>query len=161
MLGAGNRGVSLSDRLIAGSDCRQAMTESWLASETLPASTNMWPVFQRELLIRGRSWTTWGLRVFVTLAALALAAAVGLLYQLSRGLRIASGPMVFSALFYTLMLFCLIEGLRTTALGFPEERREGTLGLLFLTPLSSFDVLVGKLSGAALTAVYGLLSVVA
>ena len=120
----------------------------------------MWPILHRELAIRGRSWTTWGLRVSVTFAALMLAALVGVFFHYTRGFGVSSGSTLFTILFYALMLFCLFEGLRTTALGFPEERREGTLGLLFLTPLSSIDVLVGKFTAAALTALYCLIAVI-
>ena len=41
-----------------------------------------------------------------------------------------------------------------------EEKREGTLGLLFLTDLKGYDVVFGKLVAISLGAFYGLLAVV-
>ncbi len=40
------------------------------------------------------------------------------------------------------------------------EKREGTLGLLFLTRLRSFDIVLGKLAPAALLSLYGLVSII-
>src|SRR5439155_16819603 len=40
------------------------------------------------------------------------------------------------------------------------ERREGTLGLLFLTKLRSWDVTAGKLATAGLNAIYAVLALV-
>jgi ABC-type transport system involved in multi-copper enzyme maturation permease subunit len=119
----------------------------------------MWVILQRELLIRGRSWSTWAMRLLVTLAALVVIALYFLVIGLAGGGR-QSGEVVFLILFYGLMVFGLFEGIRTSALGITEERQDGTLGLLFLTPLSSLDVLLGKLSGAGLTALYGLIAVI-
>ncbi len=66
---------------------------------------------------------------------------------------------MFAILGYLLLLFCLVEGVRSASGLICEERRDGTLGFLFLTDLTSLDVLLGKLSGAALNASYSLLSV--
>jgi hypothetical protein len=99
------------------------------------------------------------MRLLVTLAALVVIALYFLVVGLTGGGG-QSGEAVFLILFYGLMIFCLFEGIRTSALGITEERQDGTLGLLFLTPLSSLDVLLGKLSGAGLTALYGLIAVI-
>jgi hypothetical protein len=99
------------------------------------------------------------MRLLVTLAALVVIALYFLVVGLTGGGG-QSGEAVFLILFYGLMIFCLFEGIRTSALGITEERQDGTLGLLFLTPLSSLDVLMGKLSGAGLTALYGLIAVI-
>ena len=39
-----------------------------------------------------------------------------------------------------------------------EEKREGTLGLLFLTDLRGFDVVLGKLVACSLRGAYGLVA---
>src|SRR6185503_20007720 len=39
------------------------------------------------------------------------------------------------------------------------ERREGTLGLLFLTDLKSYDVVTGKLAASSINSFFGLLAV--
>ena len=56
-------------------------------------------------------------------------------------------------------LFCLWEGARGTADCLSREKREGTLGLLFLTDLRGYDVVIGKLVASSINSVYGLLAV--
>jgi ABC-type transport system involved in multi-copper enzyme maturation permease subunit/uncharacterized membrane protein YhaH (DUF805 family) len=54
--------------------------------------------------------------------------------------------------------FSLLAGCFLTADCVSEEKREGTLGLLFLTPLRSRDILAGKLAAHALPVAHGLLA---
>src|SRR5260370_3617695 len=72
--------------------------------------------------------------------------------QLSQGLFIAFGVMALG--------FCLLAGIFLTADCLSEEKREGTLGLLFLADLKSYDVVLGKLIATSTHSVYGLLAVV-
>lgn len=58
-----------------------------------------------------------------------------------------------------LLGYCMIAGIFLTADCLSEEKREGTLGLLFLTKLNGFDVVLGKLFSTSLNAFYGLLAV--
>ena len=55
-------------------------------------------------------------------------------------------------------LFCLLAGARATADCLSEEKRDGTLGLLFLTDLRGYDVVIGKLVANSLNTFYGLLA---
>src|SRR5438034_8582207 len=48
------------------------------------------------------------------------------------------------------VLYCLLSGVRATADCLSEEKREGTLGLLFLTDLKGYDVVFGKLAATSL-----------
>src|SRR6185436_10237494 len=57
------------------------------------------------------------------------------------------------------LLYCLLTGLRATADCLSEEKREGTLGLLFLTDLKGYDVVAGKLVANSLNSFYGLLAI--
>src|SRR6185436_17365787 len=50
----------------------------------------------------------------------------------------------------------LIFSAAQTADCLSSEKREGTLGLLFLTNLNGFEIIGGKLCSSALTAAYGL-----
>ncbi|HTI69427.1 MAG TPA: hypothetical protein VMF06_05650 [Candidatus Limnocylindria bacterium] len=52
----------------------------------------------------------------------------------------------------------LLSGIFLTADALTFERREGTLGLLFLTDLRGFDVVIGKLASAGLSSFFGLIS---
>ena len=69
------------------------------------------------------------------------------------------GTVVFMGLAVLLMLVCAIGGVGLTADCLSEERREGTLDLLFLTPLSGLDLLLGKLVSSAMAAVYWILGI--
>ena len=55
--------------------------------------------------------------------------------------------------------FCLLAGIFLTADCLSEEKRDGTLGLLFLTDLRGYDVVLGKLIATSVHAVYGLLAI--
>src|SRR5207247_6617314 len=55
---------------------------------------------------------------------------------------------------------CLFIGARLTADSLSAEKREGTLGLLFLTDLKGYDVVLGKLAATSVNSVYALLAIV-
>src|SRR5512140_1902595 len=63
---------------------------------------------------------------------------------------------VFSVLAF---LYCLFIGTASTADCISAERREGTLGLLFLTNLNSAEIIAGKLCSTALASLFGLLAI--
>jgi hypothetical protein len=66
--------------------------------------------------------------------------------------------MMFTVLRIT-FAFCLLAGVRFTADSRREEKREGTLGFLFLTNLRGYDVVLGKLVVSSLNSLYALLAV--
>ena len=53
----------------------------------------------------------------------------------------------------------MFTGVRSTADCLSEEKRDGTLGLLFLTDLKGYDVVGGKLVATSLNAFYGLTAI--
>jgi hypothetical protein len=67
------------------------------------------------------------------------------------------------ALFYWLsglaFVYCLFIGARVTSDCLSQEKRDGTLGLLFLTDLRGLDVVLGKLVASSLNSFYGLFAV--
>ncbi len=74
-----------------------------------------------------------------------------------------NSPTAFSsALFKTLSVIAYfvaaLGGIAATADCLSEERREGTLGLLFLTELRGVDVVLGKLAATSLGVIYALLA---
>ena len=46
------------------------------------------------------------------------------------------------------MFFCAVAGIRATADSISSEKREGTIGLLLLTDLRGYDIVIGKFLGA-------------
>lgn len=107
----------------------------------------MSPILHRELMGSVRSPTIWWLR--------AGAAAVGCLILLWASQRIGGSPTGHGRGIFIILNFAigLLMGLLAPALTadcLTRERREGTLGLLFLTPLSAHQVVLGKAQHHAL-----------
>lgn len=116
------------------------------------------PVVTRELSVQARKRSTYWIRA----AASALA---GFLTLWLLVITTASVPMLSQgkSLFWILSVlafgYCLLIGVLVTADSLSVEKREGTLGLLFLTDLKGFDVIFGKLLSSSVHAVCGLLAV--
>jgi len=116
------------------------------------------PMVQRELRVLSRKPATYRWRWIIGGIAFGLA----LLLVMMMGL--VGRPQGWGlALFHTLTVYaamvCVMAGLFGTADIISEERREGTLGLLFLTDLKGYDVVIGKFSAVALNAFYWLLAI--
>ncbi len=102
------------------------------------------PIVERELRAHARRGRTYWTRF---LAAL-LGSAICLLES-------PYGRNMFESLVTATFLCCCFAVVLTTDV-ISWERREGTLGLLFLTRVRSADVLLGKLTSAAVTSLFGL-----
>jgi hypothetical protein len=114
------------------------------------------PVVERELRLRARSPSAYWWRCSAALAAGALGAVM-----MVAGLVLGpgqAGRTMFSVMAGAAWLFCLTEGVRNTADCLSEEKRAGTLGLLFLTDLRGHDVVLGKFVGASVGAFLSLLA---
>jgi hypothetical protein len=72
----------------------------------------------------------------------------------------AQGPWLFYALSVLGLSYSLIVGVRVTADCLSCEKRDGTLGLLFLTDLKGFDIVLGKLAATSLNSIYGLIALI-
>jgi ABC-type transport system involved in cytochrome c biogenesis permease component len=117
------------------------------------------PIVERELRVASRRRATYAMRWGFTLVAV-LVFLMGLGMLMRRGMPAAEhGRFLFRLLLALGFVYCLLVGARTTADSVSEEKREGTLGLLFLTDLRGYDVVLGKLAAGSLNAVYGLLAI--
>lgn len=116
------------------------------------------PVVERELRVASRRAGTYWNRFFS--AALAIGMTAWIWYAMGDS---APRGAVSKTLFYSMSVLCLVYGLTAgitiTADCLSEEKREGTLGLLFLTDLRGYDVVLGKLAATSLNSFYRLLSV--
>ncbi len=65
------------------------------------------------------------------------------------------GQQLFFMSFGILFMMCLFGGCQLTSDTISSEKREGTLGLLFLTNLRGYDIVLGKMASSSLGAVYG------
>jgi len=117
------------------------------------------PVIERELRVRARRKSTFWLRVIAALlASLTVASTLSWAQHQTWG-PWRPGKTLLDTLSALAFVFCLVEGVRQTADCLSQEKRDGTLGLLFLTDLSGFDVVIGKLTAASLGSFYALLAV--
>ncbi len=109
-------------------------------SRLLSATALLLPVIERELRSAARQPFTYYLRV-LGVAALLLE---GLLFGLRQGFSSNLGGALFGSLHSALFLAIWILVPLLTADCLSRERREGTLGLLFLTPLHARGIVVAK-----------------
>lgn len=112
------------------------------------------PLVARELRVAARQPATRRTRQWVALIGILVLAGPALLaYGLS-----GNGRVAFTTLTVGSFLLCLLSGALLTADSLSQEKREGTLGLLFLTDLTGFDVVAGKFVARSLKAIQGLLA---
>src|SRR5207249_5364389 len=69
------------------------------------------------------------------------------------------GMALFVSMSILMNFYALLIGVLRTADCLSEEKREGTLGLLFLTDLKGYDIVLGKLAATSLNAFYGMLAI--
>lgn len=117
------------------------------------------PIVERELRVAARRSGTYWSRTQVAMAGLVptffmLVGPTGFMTPAQRGAQI------FQVLAFLAFFFAIISAVRFTADCISSEKREGTLGLLFLTDLKPSDVVIGKLAATALNAVSGLVGLI-
>jgi hypothetical protein len=109
----------------------------------------------REMVMATRRPATFRIR----LGSALLASGVTFLMLLFVGVTGAvseAGRVVFWVLVWGCHVFAVLSGALLTADCISEERRDGTLGLMFLTELGGVDVVAGKFAGNGLNALFGL-----
>jgi ABC-type transport system involved in multi-copper enzyme maturation permease subunit len=116
------------------------------------------PIVERELRIAARSKSTSRARWWSALVAMLMS--LGALVVVMSGSGRPSGNPMFTLLTGYTFALCVFAGGILTADSLSEEKREGTLGLLFLTDLKGYDVVLGKFFARSLNAFYALLALV-
>src|SRR6266581_4811559 len=117
------------------------------------------PIVRRELRVAARKRSTFWLRVVSAITAVVLGSGC-LLMGGWQGVSTAQmGSILFYALTWTCVAAAFSVGLFFTSDCLSEEKREGTLGFLFLTDLRGYDVVGGKLLATSLRCFYALLAV--
>ena len=110
-------------------------------------------VCHRELRGMGRYWGTYWLRVLAGLAAGGTLAAVLLVVRMAPLSGSQAAAAVFAALHGVMVLMLALVAPLLPADTLARERRDGTLGLLFLTPLRPADIVAGKCAAQVMRAV--------
>jgi len=116
------------------------------------------PIVERELRVAARRRGTYWLRVTAAFVAIAVFGWMLLTLLRDQVPSAAHGRYLFRTLFGFAFGYCLFIGARLTADCLSEEKRDGTLGLLFLTDLKGYDVVLGKLAATSVDSVYALLA---
>jgi ABC-type transport system involved in multi-copper enzyme maturation permease subunit len=116
------------------------------------------PLIQRELRVRSRQPLTYWSRTVMAIVAAIIALQSSLFSATAFGTTQA-GTATFTILSSLAFLFASLAAFATCD-SISGERREGTLGLLFLTDLRSHDVILAKLFAAGLTTFYTLIGFV-
>lgn len=116
------------------------------------------PVVERELRVAARRRSAFWVRLAAALVAV-LVGASSLWLTEEWGAAQSAGTTLFRHLTGMAFLLCLLAGPVFTADVLSEEKREGTLGLLFLTDLRGYHVVLGKLVAASVHGVFSLLAI--
>ena len=117
------------------------------------------PIATRELRVAARRRSTFWLRVVAALVALVIGGGFMLMSAVG-GMGTASlGGQLFSVVTWMAAACAFAAGLFFTADCLSEEKREGTLGLLFLTDLRGYDVVLGKLLATSLRGFFAVFAV--
>ena len=116
------------------------------------------PIVGRELRVAARRRSTFAFRLLAAVAAFAVIFWL-CLFPVPGQPPTALGRSLFTALSIMAFAYCLLVGPFITADCLSSEKRDGTLGLLFLTDLGSLDVVLGKWAATSFAGFYGLLAV--
>src|ERR1041384_2486557 len=96
------------------------------------------PIVTRELRVAARRGGTYWQRAGAALGVIVIGTWLYLVMQNEPPQKLST--LLFGALTASAVLYSLLSGVRTTAYSLSFEKREGTLGLLFLTDLKGYDV---------------------
>jgi hypothetical protein len=117
------------------------------------------PIVDRELRVASRKRSTFWVRIAAALAGMI----IGMMFMFLSLLGGAAGASMGSTLFNTLTWISLATALATglffTSDCLSEEKRDGTLGFLFLTDLRGYDIVGGKLLATSLRGFFALLAI--
>ena len=121
----------------------------------------LFPVIVRELLVASRRLGTYTSRFSIALLVFFVIVYALIFVVIADGYPLhRAGSDMFFVVSGIMIFLCNIAGIYLTADCLSEEKRNGTLGLLFLTNLRGYEVVLGKMSVGTIQAVLGLLSAV-
>jgi len=109
--------------------------------------------------VTARRPRTYWVRLLIAFIGIAIGAVMLGAYSLSNQTQATIGKTLFHALSGLAFLYCLFAGRLSTADSISGEKRDGTLGLLFLTDLKGYDIVIGKIVATSLNSFYGLLAI--
>src|SRR5687768_4139204 len=114
------------------------------------------PVVEREMRVAARERNTYRVRFLAAFLTVLFSGFSLWFVTLLNGSPIKPREL-YVALTWIEFVFVTIAGFSLTADAISEEKRESTLGLLFLTDLKSYDIVLGKLAAAAIRGIFALI----
>ena len=114
------------------------------------------PVAAREVREASRQLRTYAWRSVTAAVALAVMAFIAWVSRYST----TQGHELFVTISTIAYIYCLVAGVVRTADTIAEEKRDNTLGLLFLTDLKGWDIILGKLVSSSVNCLFGLLALI-
>lgn len=120
---------------------------------------NFLPIAGRELRVASRKRSTFWVRVAGAATGLVIGSGAFVITALQGSGAAQVGSVLFYILTWMAFVAALSTGLFFTSDCLSEEKREGTIGFLFLTDLRGYDVVLGKMMSTSLRGFYGLLAV--
>ena len=108
------------------------------------------PIVDRELRVAARRRTTYLARIGAAALVILIFGGLQVTQAFRLGMFFTAGQTQFFVLKWLGFLFACSAGMFLTSDSLSEEKREGTLGLLFLTDLHGYDVVLGKFIGVYL-----------
>jgi ABC-type transport system involved in cytochrome c biogenesis permease component len=115
------------------------------------------PIARRELRVAATKRNTMWLRLAGAVVAL-LIGSLGFAIEMASNPVPSVGRTLFQVLTCLACFAALSTGIYLTSDSLSEEKREGTLGFLFLTDLRGYDIVSGKFLAAGLRGFYMLLA---
>ena len=159
--GYGQNGISKPLRVTAACAARGLLQLSPAGRRlNMPTiSINLPPIVERELRVASRRNATYWSRVGAASTGLVIIWWV-FTAQMAIAPAPAAGHLTFGLLAGVAAFAALGSVLQLSAEAFAREKREDTLGLLFLTPLRPFDLVLGKLVSTSLASFYRFLAMI-
>ncbi|HTI69535.1 MAG TPA: hypothetical protein VMF06_06200 [Candidatus Limnocylindria bacterium] len=118
------------------------------------------PIVARELQVASRRSSTYWFRAGGAVAGILIASLVMLgNFSSNSSQAFPIGQFLFWGIGGVALLVASLAGVTQTAETISTERREGTLGLLFLTDLTGLDVACGKFASSSLRGIYALIAI--
>ena len=121
---------------------------------------NLFPIVSRELLVASRRLGTYASRFSIALLIFLVVGYMLILVAVDNYSPHVAGRDMFYTVSCIMIFLCNIAGVYLTADCLSEEKRNGTLGLLFLTNLRGYQVVLGKMSVGVIQGVLGLMAAV-
>ena len=125
----------------------------------MPTPFSLPPIVERELRVASRQNATYWSRAGAASSGIIIVGWV-LAAQLAAGPAARAGQFTFRVMAGIAAFTAVASVLQLASTAFAREKREDTLGLLFLTPLKPVDLVVGKLVSTSLAAFYRFLAIV-